>query len=111
MQLAHERVLCEALRVKPKLQWRPQDVVDVRNMKLFPRKAIGNKFSQPKREATWADYDKAIWKKLPKLFCSQVMLLHCLDAHHGFTGFYVCPDEFLSCFHPISSFFSPFSSV
>jgi hypothetical protein len=45
----------EAMRVKPKLKWRPQKVRDARNVDHLSRKAIGNKWKQPKREAVWAE--------------------------------------------------------
>jgi hypothetical protein len=38
------------LRVKPKLQWRPQDVRDARNVGRLLRKAAGNEWSQPERD-------------------------------------------------------------
>jgi hypothetical protein len=38
-------VICEMVRMKPKLQWKPQDVGNARNMDYLPRKAAGNKWS------------------------------------------------------------------
>lgn len=49
LQTAPERAMQEAVRVKPQLQQRPQDVGDDRNMEHLPRKAIGNEWNQPKR--------------------------------------------------------------
>jgi hypothetical protein len=54
MQKASQRAMCGDVRVKPKIQWRPQDEGDTRNMECLPRKAAGNEWSQPKREARWA---------------------------------------------------------
>jgi hypothetical protein len=51
LQAAPERAMLEAVRVKPKLQWRPQDVGIVRNVECLSRKATGKEWSQPKREA------------------------------------------------------------
>jgi hypothetical protein len=39
----------EGVRVKPKAQWRPQEVRDAREVKHLPRKATGNKWNQSKR--------------------------------------------------------------
>jgi hypothetical protein len=36
-------VECEAVRVMPKLQWRPQAIGDSKNMKYLQRKATGNR--------------------------------------------------------------------
>jgi hypothetical protein len=41
----------EAVKVKPKLQWRLQDVRDARDVEHMPRKATGNEQSQSKAEA------------------------------------------------------------
>jgi hypothetical protein len=45
-----KRELCEAVKVKLKMQWRPQEVRDIRNTCL-PRKVACSEQSQPKREA------------------------------------------------------------
>jgi hypothetical protein len=54
LKAAPERVICEAVRVKPKLQWSPKDVGDARNTRHLPMRAGGNKWSQPKKEDMWA---------------------------------------------------------
>jgi hypothetical protein len=45
-QVAHERTMLEAIRLKPKLQWRLQDVGDDRNKGHALRQAAGNKTTQ-----------------------------------------------------------------
>jgi hypothetical protein len=40
---ASERATCEAVRVKPKLQWILQDIGDARNVEHLPRKTTGDK--------------------------------------------------------------------
>jgi hypothetical protein len=57
--------MLEAVRVKPKLQWKSQDIRDARNVEWLLRKAVGNKWSQPER-GTWATNGKAIGTGLPK---------------------------------------------
>jgi hypothetical protein len=39
----------KTVKMKPKLHWRPQDVGNASNMECLLRKAIGNKWSQPKQ--------------------------------------------------------------
>lgn len=46
-----EIVMNQAVRGKPKLQWRIREVSDARNMELLPRKAVGNEQGQSNREA------------------------------------------------------------
>jgi hypothetical protein len=41
--------MSEAVRVKSKMQWKPQDMGNVRNMDCLLRKATGNKWSQHQR--------------------------------------------------------------
>jgi hypothetical protein len=38
LQATPERALCEAVRIKPKMQWRPQKVRDTNNVECLPRK-------------------------------------------------------------------------
>lgn len=45
-----ERTTCEALGVRQKLQWRPQEDEDQRNTEHLPRKVAGNVQGQSKRE-------------------------------------------------------------
>jgi hypothetical protein len=59
-------VINEAVKVKSKLQWGPQDVRDVKNMEYLPRKTTGKEWSQPRREAIWPTTDKAIGAGLSK---------------------------------------------
>jgi hypothetical protein len=56
LQVAPERTMYEAVRVKPMLLWGPKVSGDARNMKHLPRKVTGNKWSQPEREAIGQGY-------------------------------------------------------
>jgi hypothetical protein len=44
---AHERVMHEAVKVKPKLQWRSQDVGDAGNVDHLPRKSTARNGASP----------------------------------------------------------------
>jgi hypothetical protein len=55
-----EKVVYGAVRVKPKLQWRLEEVRDARNMECLPKKAAGNEGKQSKREAMWAATGMAV---------------------------------------------------
>jgi hypothetical protein len=46
---ASKKAVHEAVRVKPKLQWRPQDAAVARNVDHLLRKATGNRAAIPKR--------------------------------------------------------------
>jgi hypothetical protein len=46
LQVASKRVIPEAVRVKPKVQWRSQEVGEARNMECLLRKAAGSEWSQ-----------------------------------------------------------------
>jgi hypothetical protein len=54
LQASSEMTICEAVMVKPKLQWRIQDVRNARKMECVLRNATRL------REATWAGNSKAI---------------------------------------------------
>jgi hypothetical protein len=41
--------MCEAVKVKPGLPWKTQDVRDARIIGHLPRKAANRKWNQPKR--------------------------------------------------------------
>jgi hypothetical protein len=60
LQVATERVGYNAVRAKPKLQLRPKDVVNARNMAHLLRKAIGSEKTQLMRRALWAENVKTI---------------------------------------------------
>lgn len=64
------RSQCATVRVKPKVQQKPQKVVDTRNGEHLLRKTAGGKWSQPKRKATQAVTSKVIEVGQPKLFSS-----------------------------------------
>jgi hypothetical protein len=76
-------------KLNPKLQWRPQEVRDARNVEHL-RKAASSEQRQPKREAVRAVSSKAIGAVLPKPFGTRILLPCALDARHGAIGFIVC---------------------
>ena len=45
-----ERPLCEAVKLKPGLPWRTQDVRDAKIMGYLPRRAANREWNQPKRK-------------------------------------------------------------
>jgi hypothetical protein len=45
-----ERAMYESVRVKPKVQWRPQNVSKARNMECLLKKAIINDGTSPREE-------------------------------------------------------------
>ena len=45
-----EKPLCQAVKVKPGLPWRPQNVGDARAMGYLPRKAPNKAWNQPRRK-------------------------------------------------------------
>jgi hypothetical protein len=99
LQVASESTKCETVRVKFKIQWRPQGVEGPRNMKYLLRKATSNKWSQPKRESMWAENRKPIGVKLPKSLGAQIHLseVPCIESD--------CPTGVWSCLGPVPPFF------
>jgi hypothetical protein len=61
-----KRMIHETVRVKPKMQWRSQEVGDVRNVDHLLRKAVSSEWSQSKTEAMWATASKATGTGLSK---------------------------------------------
>jgi hypothetical protein len=51
LQVAPEKAMHEAVKVRKKLQWIPQDVGNARNVEHLTRKGAGNKWNQPQRKA------------------------------------------------------------
>jgi hypothetical protein len=47
----------KTMGMKPKIQWRSQEVGDVRNVECLLRKVAANEWSQPRKEVT-------LWKLL-----------------------------------------------
>lgn len=45
-----EKPLCQAVKVKPGLPWRPQNVGDARAVGYLPRRTANRKWNQSKRE-------------------------------------------------------------
>jgi hypothetical protein len=93
-----EKVLCEAVRVKPKLQWRPQGVGYGKGLGHL-RKATGNEWCQFKRGAIWTSNGKSIK-------AGAHITPHALNAGHEDIAFGVFLAVFLSCVKLIFHCFS-----
>lgn len=66
-QAAPVKSMLKAMRVKSQLHWLPQDIRDARNVDILRRKVgSNNKWSQPKKHATWDTNVNAIQAGLPK---------------------------------------------
>ena len=91
-----ERPLCEAVKMKPGLPWRPQDIGDARVMWYLPRRAANRVWNQPKRETHVAV------NKAERSWGSE-------DIRHGDADFGVCPAGFQSCFGPVFPHSAPSS--
>ena len=50
LQKKAERPLCEAVKVKPGLPWRPQEVRDARALEYLLRRAANREWNLPKRK-------------------------------------------------------------
>lgn len=62
---APKMVMLEDLRLKPKVEWRPQEV-RARNVDCLLRKTVGSEQSQPMRESSQAATSNAGGAGLPK---------------------------------------------
>jgi hypothetical protein len=80
--------------VKPKLLWRPKDIVDARNVKYLLRKTIGIEWSQPERAALWAVPCKAKGAGLLNNVGAHITIPCALATRYEGTGFNVCPAGF-----------------
>jgi hypothetical protein len=63
LQAAPERAISKVMRVKPRFQWRPQEVGDASNVECLSRKAAGSKQSQPERghmACNWQNHGQTV---------------------------------------------------
>lgn len=89
----------QAVKVKPGLPWRPQDVGDSRALGYLLRKAADREWSQPKREKC------LVVNKSERNWRSE----ECFDIRHGDIAFGVCPAGFLlSFFGLVFPHYAPF---
>jgi hypothetical protein len=95
----------ETVTAKLKIQWRPQEVGDARNLEYLLGNGTGNEPNQPKKGAMWDATSTVTGERLLKLFGAHIMPPCAPYAGHGTTGFNVCPSGFQSCFGHIPSFF------
>lgn len=78
------RAVHEVVRMKPKLQWRSQEVGQDRHVNHLSWEPTGNKWSQPKRGGMWGATNKVYFQKpygthiLPLPVCT-------LDVRYGAT--------------------------
>lgn len=88
---APERPLCEAEKVQPKLEWKPQDVGNIRAKGCSMRKNAGTKWSWPKRKAVRTTDGRGGGAGLLKPLRAQTISSGVPDAGHEATGFGVAP--------------------
>lgn len=99
----------EVLRVKPKLQWGPQEVRGARNMQCLPRKATGNK-QRTLRESSCGLQLPKPWQQgctSPLEFMSCHWVLQMPDMKLQIGRFYDHIPEFLSYFVFIRPSYGP----
>ncbi|XP_063113664.1 uncharacterized protein LOC134477927 [Cavia porcellus] len=104
MQCAPERAICEDVRVKLKVQWRPQKFGKTRDVD-DPRKAAKSKQRGFKRKAAGVEIPgSALGVESPKAFgtCNQIAS----DAECRTLGLNVCPAGCWNCFVS-NAFYSP----
>jgi hypothetical protein len=87
------------MTVNLKMQWRPQEIVDARNVECLLGKAAGDEQNQPKTEAMWATNGEDTGARLPHITSACAP-----DVGHRATEVNVCLAWFLSCFGLISIF-------
>ena len=88
-----EKPLCEAVKMKPGLPWRPQNVGDARAMGYLLRGAANKELNQPKRIK---------YMVLTKAGRSWISEKHS-DKQHGNAEFGICHSRLQSCFAPVFS--------
>ena len=83
-----ERLLCKAVKLKPGMLWRSQDVGDARDMVYLTRKTADGEWKQLKRKKSVAGTKAERSWRSEKGF----------DIRHGDAEFGVCPVGFGFCF-------------
>lgn len=77
--------------MKPKVEWRPQQVRDAMNVEHLLRKVIGNEGSESKRDVIWATTSKAMGAGCPSplelTFHYQVLDMQLQDLMCNLLGF------------------------
>ena len=96
-----ETTLCEAVKVKPRLPWRPQDVRDARAMGYLLRKAASREWNQSKREKCVAVSKAEMSWRSEEHF----------DIRHEDSVFGVGPAGVWSCVGPVFPYNVPFFYV
>lgn len=79
---APEMLMHEAMKVKPELQWRPQEFRDARNKKYLPMKASVRVWTQSKREAMWTATSNDIHKCRVSLTLWNLRLTKICHGYH-----------------------------
>lgn len=85
-----EKSFCNFRKVKPRMQWSPQDTGKAQTMRHLPRKAAYREWSK-----TMTEIYSAIGKSQGAGHLSP------LNTGHGAAGFGVCPYGVQSCFDPV----------
>lgn len=103
LQAVPDRVMCRVLRVKLKLQWKPQKIQNAKNMEHLPTEASGSMCSQPERLACGLKPAKLLRQgcSSPWELTSTTMYP---DARHGPVDFDACLTGFQHCFVQIPLF-------
>ena len=96
-----ETPLCEAVKVKPELLWRPPNIGDAGTMGYLLNRTDNRKWNQPKREKCVAVNRAEKSGRSEEHF----------DTRHGDAEFGVCPACFWSCFGPGFSHLCSFSYI
>ena len=95
-----KEAMCEAVKLKPGLPWRTQDVRDARVVGYLPRRAANREWNQPKRKKCAAVSKAELsWRSEEHL-----------DIRHGDAEFGVCPAGFQSCFVPVFPHCAPLAT-
>lgn len=97
------RTVLEAVGIKPKVQQRPQEVRDTRNMKYLLREFTNIEQRQPERERLHRLQPARAWGGAAQAPGMHIAPQCVLDAGCGDAKLNVCPTKFQPSSHPIFS--------
>lgn len=99
----HEKVMPGAVRVKPKVHWRPREVGDSENVDGRGRRTTVGEQSQCRESTSGLQHTKAIGVGLPKDSGARISTQPVLSIALVATGVNVCSTGFWFCFELIFS--------